>query len=337
MKADLIHIHLSQNKDRAAAVSVSWPRREAERLFIGQPACQAVAMTPLLFSLCAQAQTLAARLVLQQAAGVQATASMAERQLLTQEAGRETLRKLLLDWSQVFDGGPAATHWTAQWRSAQTLPALRALAEDFVYGEDCAHWLQRGETGWQDWLKQGASAPARWLGMLDQAQPGCVLLPPLTAGMLAANLADWLRPGGPVWQGQACEVGALAREATSLPGMLARHLRPRARLLARLLQLARWLSAESLLQAGAASLPDGALALVETARGPLLHLAALDENGSISRYRVLPPTLWHTHPEGLLRVSLGVTAAASDAEWQRQISLIDPCVAYSVSKETEYA
>jgi hypothetical protein len=38
-----------------------------------------------------------------------------------------------------------------------------------------------------------------------------------------------------------------------------------------------------------------------------------------------------------LRVSLGFLAAASAAEWQQQISLIDPCVAYSVSKETEYA
>jgi Ni,Fe-hydrogenase I large subunit len=76
---------------------------------------------------------------------------------------------------------------------------------------------------------------------------------------------------------------------------------------------------------------------VETARGPLLHLAALDAAGRISRYRVVPPTLWHAHPEGLLRVSLGVLAAASAAEWQQQISLIDPCVAYSVSKETEYA
>jgi Ni,Fe-hydrogenase III large subunit len=45
-----------------------------------------------------------------------------------------------------------------------------------------------------------------------------------------------------------------------------------------------------LLQASAASLPDGALALVETARGPLLHLAALDAAGRISRYRVVPPT-----------------------------------------------
>ncbi|WP_287877361.1 hypothetical protein [Aquitalea sp.] len=336
MKADQIRIHLSQNKDRSAAVSVSWPRSEAERLFIGQPVAQAIAMTPLLFSLCAQAQSLAARLVLQQAGGQHATASDEQRATLTLEAARETLRKLLLDWSQAFDGAPAAAEWTAQWRTAQDLPALRKLAEAFVYGEDCQHWLQRGEDGWQAWLKQGASAPARWLGMLGQAQPGCALLPPLGAGMLADNLADWLRPGGPVWQGQAREVSALAREAEQLPGLLQQGLYPRARLLARLLQLARWLTGTQL-QASAARLPDGALALVDTARGPLLHLAALDENGRISRYRVVPPTLWHAHPEGVLRVSLGFLAAASDAEWQRQISLIDPCVAYSVSKETEYA
>ncbi|BBF85953.1 hydrogenase maturation factor HoxV [Aquitalea magnusonii] len=337
MTADQIRIHLSQDKDGATAPRVSWPRREAERLFIGQPAAQAIAMTPLLFSLCAQAQSLAARLVLQQAAGQQATASDEQRATLTLEATRETLRKLLLDWSQAFDGTAAAAEWTAQWRAAQDLPSLRSLAEAFVYGEDCQHWLQRGEDGWLAWLMQGDTAPARWLRMLEQPLPGCTLLPPFGAGMLAAHLADWLRPGGPVWQGQAREVSALAREAAHLPGLLEKNLRPRARLLARLLQLARWLSGTQQLQASAACLPDGALALVDTARGPLLHLAALDENGRISRYRVVPPTLWHAHPEGVLRVSLGFLAAASDAEWQRQISLIDPCVAYSVSKETEYA
>jgi hypothetical protein len=75
MKADQIHIHLSQNKDRATAVRVSWPRMEAERLFIGQSARRrghdALAVHPV-----CQAQSLAARLVLQQAAGQHATAVM---------------------------------------------------------------------------------------------------------------------------------------------------------------------------------------------------------------------------------------------------------------------
>ena len=337
MKADQIHIRLSQNKDKTTAVRVSWPRMEAERLFIGQSVAQAEAMTPLLFTLCARAQSLAARLVLQQAAGQHATASDEQRATLTLEATRETLRKLLLDWSQAFDGAPAAAEWTAQWRTAQDLPSLRSLAEAFVYGEDCQHWLQRGEDGWQAWWQQGNTAPARWLAALSQALPGCRLLPALAADTLAGTLADWLRPGGPVWQGQAREVSALAREAEQLPGLLQQGLYPRARLLARLLQLARWLTGTQQLQASAACLPDGALALVETARGPLLHLAALDATGRISRYRVLPPTLWHAHPEGVLRVSLGFLATAPAAEWQRQISLIDPCVAYSVSKENGYA
>lgn len=336
MKADQIHIVLSQNKDSAPAVRVSWPRLEAERLFIGQSAAQAVHTTPMLFALCARAQTLAARLVLQQAAGQPVSVSPQQRGSITLEAVRETLRKLLLDWSQAFDGAAAAAHWMAQWRAAQDLPALRSLAEAMVYGEDCGHWLQGGEDGWLAWMQQGATAPARWLQQLDQPLPGCALLPALDAATLASQLADWLRPGGPVWQGQACEASALAREAEHLPGLLAAGLLARARLLARLLQLARWLNG-ALLQSSVASLPDGALALVETARGPLVHLAALDASGCISRYRVLPPTLWHAHPEGVLRVSLGFLADAPAAEWQRQISLIDPCVPYSVSKDVEYA
>ncbi|RQO73125.1 hypothetical protein DBR44_09390 [Aquitalea sp. FJL05] len=336
MKQDAIRILLSQNKDKEQAVSVSWPRLEAERVFIGQSAAQAVHTTPLLFALCARAQTLAAQLVLQQAAGLPVSVSPEQRSSITLEAVRETLRKLLLDWAQAFDGRPADAAWMARWRAARDWPALRALAEDFVYGEDCRHWLQRGEADWQEWLQQGATAPARWLQLLNQPLPACPLLPALDAAALASHLADWLRPGGPVWQGQPQEVGALAREAPQLPGLLAAGLLPQARLLARLLQLARWLDG-ALLQSSVASLADGALALVETARGPLLHLAALDASGRISRYRVVPPTLWHAHPEGVLRVSLGFLADATAAEWQRQISLIDPCVPYSVSKDVEYA
>ncbi len=336
MKADQIHIVLSQNKDKGQAVSLSWPRLEAERVFIGQSAAQAVHTTPMLFALCARAQTLAAQLVLQQAAGLPVSASPEQHRSITLEAVRETLRKLLLDWSQCFDGSPAASTWMARWRAARDLPSLRTLAEDFVYGEDCGRWLQGGEAGWLAWLERGATAPARWLQQLDQPLPGCALLPAMDAATLASQLADWLRPGGPVWQGQPQEVGALAREAPQLAGLLAAGLLPRARLLARLLQLARWLDG-ALLHSSVASLADGALALVETARGPLLHLAALDASGRISRYRVVPPTLWHAHPEGVLRVSLGFLADATAAEWQRQISLIDPCVPYSVSKDVEYA
>jgi len=333
MKPDQIRILLRQDKDSGGTASVSWPRLEAERLFIGQSAEQAEHTAPMLFSLCAQAQTLATRLVLRQAAGQTATASLREQEIITFEAARETLRKLLLDWAQVFDGHAAASHWLTQWRLAQDLPALRALAADYVYREDCDQWLQRGEAGWLEWLATADSAPARWLHGMQRPLPGCALLPALDATRLAGNLADWLRPGGPVWQGQACEVGALASEAAQLPALLADNLRPRARLLARLLKLARWLSGDTRLQASAASLPDGALALVETARGPLLHLAALDGNARISRYRVLPPTLWHAHPEGVIRVSLSALAAESAAEWQRQISLIDPCVAYRIQQD----
>jgi hypothetical protein len=111
------------------------------------------------------------------------------------------LRKLLLDWSQAFDGAPAAAQWTAQWRAAQDLPALRSLAEAFVYGEDCQHWLQRGEDGWQAWLAARQYRTGALAGHAGSGLAGLSLLPHWLPTRWP-TLADWLRPGGPVWQGK---------------------------------------------------------------------------------------------------------------------------------------
>ncbi len=335
MKIDEILIRLTQDKARGGGVSVSWPRREAERLFIGKPAGEALALTPRLFSLCAHAQTLAARLALACAAGKAAQASSQELQSLAQEAARETLRKLLTDWALAFDGKAAEPAALAAWRAAGSLSALKALAEQHVFGQACDDWLQRSEAGWLDWAAEGRMPAARWLAALTGPERGCALLPPLSAGQLANRLADWIRPGGPVWQGQPRETGALAREHRQLSRTLAAGQLARARLLARLIQLARGLNGELCLQAAAAPLPDGALALVDTARGPLTHLAALDNEGCVTRYRVIPPTAWHSHPEGLLRETLCSRLDDGEAEWRRQAALIDPCVAWRLAVENK--
>jgi len=334
MIPDLIAIHLTTGKDLPGRVAVNWQRLPVERLFIGRGAPEVLTLIPRVFTLCAQAQTLAARLALCQAEGRAARASDQELTLLSVEAARETLRKLLLDWPLAFDGAPAEAHWIAAWRAARDMSALAALAQDYVFGLPPSEWLALGESGWLAWARQGRSAAARWLTRLAVRQPGCALLPLLQASDLIAT-ADWLRSDGPCWQDQAREVGALAREAAHLPGLLAAGHLAQARLLARLLQLARWLSGQTRLEASVTPTCDGALALVNTTRGPLVHQLSLDARARVSAYRVVPPSAWHAEPRGLIWATLRAWTHACEQEWRLQVELIDPCVGFELNRQTK--
>lgn len=317
-----------------AGVRVHWPRRAPEQLFAGQPPVAALRLVPLLFTLCAAAQTLAAQLALAAAAGRDARAGDEQRAPLARESARETLRQLLLDCATAFDGVPADGNWLGRWRQARDRDALAMLAGDYVFGESPERWLARGESGWLDWIDAAPTAPAGWLARLTGRQAGCPLLPPLDAVGLARSPDDWLAPEGPTWQGDAREVGALRLEAERLPALMASGRLARARLLARLIRLARTLTGEALPATSVARLGDGALALVDTARGPLLHLAELEPGGAIRRYRVIPPTAWHSHPQGLIRRVLE-SSADDEAEWRRQLALIDPCVGVDIRRQPD--
>ncbi|MBK1643649.1 hypothetical protein CKO25_03035 [Thiocapsa imhoffii] len=69
----------------------------------------------------------------------------------------------------------------------------------------------------------------------------------------------------------------------------------------------------------------------QAARGLLVHLARLDQD-RISDYRILAPTEWNFHPEGVVAAALTALPPAPDAAWRRRaellITAIDPCVAF---------
>ncbi|BEV71637.1 MULTISPECIES: hypothetical protein [unclassified Paludibacterium] len=325
MKPDVITIELTATQ----GFRVQWQRMAAEQLFIGLPPARIYPLIPSLFSLCSQAHGLAARLALSAAAGHLREADPEELDTLTLEAVRDTLRKVLLDWSLAFEGAPADPALLEQWRLAQNLPAMAALAEEQVYGMAPATWLGLGLNGWQQWMASARVPVARWLNSLKEADAGCLLLPILNARMLSTLPLAWFDSGSPEWQGMPCEVGALAREAELLAPLMHAGQLTRARLLARLIQLARWLDGARL-AVDWAPCHGGAVALVDTARGLLLHHVVLDDAGRVAQYRIQPPTAWHTHPQGLIANTLNARRQASEAEWRRQVALIDPCVAYEM-------
>jgi len=312
---------------RHGQVSVHWPRLAAEQLFVGRTPADAIALAPRLFSLCGHAQQQAATLALAAASGQRAVADSQAQAAVQLEAIRETLRRWLLDWAPAC-GQAADPAAIAALGRAGTLQDYRQLAAYSIFGTEPAIWSQYGLAGWQQWANSSNSPAARALQPLLAAAPERV--PALqwlhSAADLAAN-PHWLAGHTPAWYGQAAETGALARYQPRLQAWLDAGHVSAARL------LARWLALAALLDGhppamDSHTLAGSGLALVETARGPLLHLATLGGDGRISHYRVLPPTLWHCHPQGCMAQA---AANGTAAQVRRRLLLIDPCVAFTLA------
>ena len=79
---------------------------------------------------------------------------------------------------------------------------------------------------------------------------------------------------------------------------------------------------------------DGSgVAQVEAARGRLIHYADIQDD-IVSCYKILAPTEWNFHPDGLIKQSL-VGAKATDSARLEElckmfIESVDPCVAYDL-------
>lgn len=100
-------------------------------------------------------------------------------------------------------------------------------------------------------------------------------------------------------------------------------------------------SHQCLSQPAAESIPEtsGGIGIghAHAARGLLLHRVELT-HGQVADYRVLAPTEWNFHPDGVVASGLagsGFIGIADDAELLRRAALyvtaVDPCVAYQLS------
>lgn len=164
-----VRLNLRLLDDAVAATSVACERPAVARLLRGQPADQAVALVPLIYSLCGKAQGIAARAALAAARG-NAIAAHVDAEALA-EAAREHAWKLFVDWPKQLALAPDEAFFVRLLRAA---PARRSE----LAGELAAHSLP--------------AAMAALLGTSD--------IDRLLAGRIAARigeLSDWLldRPG----------------------------------------------------------------------------------------------------------------------------------------------
>jgi hypothetical protein len=152
----------------------------------------------------------------------------------------------------------------------------------------------------------------------------------------------------PVWNGKPAETSALSRQRHH---PLVQDLSRRygsgllTRLAARLVELAGLPSHMTALCREMESGPVGAdapppcdagygFAQVETARGRLIHAVRLARD-KLLRFRILAPTEWNFHPQGVVAQGLKTLAPASESDMDAQarmvIEAIDPCTAYELT------
>jgi hypothetical protein len=241
--------------------------------------------------------------------------------------------------------------WRPDLAADEQLAALPDWLQHKLLACPPQHWLQ-------DWAKDGDAAAERWCrrapGPVAAAlAAGCDAaralhtatrplqplqdpqrqLPPLARAMGEAGFVH-----APTWDGHVADTGPWTRWNDPAP-QPARSAWPR--LCSRLADLLRLAAPEGdhWLATGALPLGEGrAIAWVEMARGLLLHTVALESTPAgprVADYRVLAPTDWNFHPQGLLARALVDVHAADDA---RCLALaFDPCLAFVVEPQREVA
>ncbi|MCA0327653.1 MAG: hydrogenase formation protein [Proteobacteria bacterium] len=322
------------------------------------------------FNLCGHAHHLAATLALQALEVPLDADTGTDRAELARRLRTETLaehtRRLHLDWPRLF-GDAAAQAGAAQDLQALA-PLLRATAQP-THGTSWAtlhqgqrqaldaapeHWLAQWQASPLAWLKTWSKAQDTWLARLlahalaqDVSLPAS-RVPDLRVHAHADTLYTWAREtlalpstAPPLWQGKPAHTGCWTRGAApTAPDSAALLLGAR---IAEWLRLAQPPTASSAarLAFGALRLDDArAVAWVEMARGLLLHLVQIDHPAAarVARYRIVAPTDWNFHPQGLAAQALATMAPAKrDATFgaggsavNLLMAALDPCLPFEI-------
>jgi hypothetical protein len=358
----------------------------AASAFIGRSPQETSTRLPLLFSICARAQSAACAMAFEQALGIWANPDAQGRRerAIALETLREHLWRILLDWpltlqdppersamanvigqanrilarldpaGDLFEPGidPTGRVWP---KLDDLIDPLGQLLQERVFGVAPRTWLDQVETpaALADWMRETDTPAARLLRMLVDSGESKLgdarieALPDLSDAELNTRLsgpdaANFV--ARPTWNGQPCETSPLTRRADRplLRGLVAVHghgLLPR--LAAQLVEVATCarVLAEDGTAARAAPAPRSppaagvGIGRAQAARGLLVHRVEVRDDRVLD-YRILAPTEWNFHPDGVVAKALAGLPVGPDEALRRQAELIvtavDPCVAFGL-------
>ncbi|RRJ83664.1 nickel-dependent hydrogenase large subunit [Aestuariirhabdus litorea] len=358
-----LRILLRCREERVGSVEIISTRPQISgRLLEGDRVSQALSKVPVIYSLCRQAQSLAATLAQGAIEGGEPPPGLIQQARL--EALQEHLWRFFIDLPVTLGKVPLLSPFAPirqqilqQIKALDAAPlynaplpwwqALREAVEGGLLEYRLADCCGQGLTHWQQWLASSRAPLGDMLRCLGECLPTAeapILMQPSLMGLDADALPElvtlleshegygaqpWLAGGHP-------EAGAIVRHrdhplVSALRGQGALVL---ARLVARLLEIDRLLDpAQALAMGSFARGEDGAAGWVETARGILLHRLEIRQ-GRVHRYQVVAPTEWNFHPEGPLVQAVLALPAANLERLRQQVQLIglslDPCVGFEV-------
>lgn len=310
-----------------AAVTSERPRVSAA--FWGKPVSQMLALMPLVFAVCGQAQGVAARAAVAAAQG-QALAPFIDSAVAA-EAAREHLMHLLAGADRAL---------LAMVLQGTRVPGdeARRIAADLL-GVEVETWLDRHlGNALDNWMQSQSVLAIACRGIPDVVPEGWQsrALPSLSA---LETLALWPRLDRevalmPTFQGSPAETGAWARRRAQASA-LDTDGPFRVRWLARLREWLEWCCESPTCLPGRISAeclaPGVGRSAVETARGLLLHeISVADE--TVTDLVIVAPTEWNFHPRGVLASWLQGDVAPALVE--AAIRALDPCVPAKVVRES---
>ena len=234
---------------------------------------------------------------------------------------------------------------------------LEALIDVSIFNGRLADFqVLMSEAQLHDWLKQNDTLPANLLNYLysrnwaASGQNAIACLPELDADSLnrqmqQEDLTTFSR--APHWQGRCFETTPLNRQRLQplVAELLSRYgnglivrmlgcLLEVALIPRQLRQLFAPIKNAGVLPADNAPSNGIGLAQVQAARGLLIHRLELRQ-GRVYDYRLIAPTEWNFHPEGVVAQGLKQLRAEDSNDLRRQaelfINAIDPCVQYALN------
>ncbi len=354
----------------------------AERLAAGQTVERLPGLLSSLFSLCGSSHRLCSTMAIAAASGDDASPPDADAigESLRRETAAEHVRRISLDWPRQLAPESLENNFQAKAvASLQTCPLLKRAADntmDWVGVRAWVHqqylhmapaaWLEQWQAGGASWLREWSRSTSSWLTQLLRSVADddvlletrdMVLLKPHQAsrqGISALATAMALEPDftlRPQWHGRCAHTGSWSRlrdtnlAPASAYGLLGSRLAELVRLCLTHENANERATGRHWLSWGhQATGRDQGVAWVEMARGLLLHQVQLDpaKPGHILSCRVLAPTDWNFHSEGIAAKAIAELNPEAD-ETPRRVALLmaalDPCVTYQIDtgEETQHA
>jgi hypothetical protein len=348
----------------------------SDRLGRGQATQALPTLVSSLFSLCGQAHRWCSQLALH-AADPRLCPDLRELPaVLQRETALEHVRRFGLDWprqlaqpddaltARVLDALRRCPLMQPTAAPAALWPAMRDWLSAECLQQEPAEWLDDWRAAGTDGLQRWSLRSSGWLAaLLRCAREADVPLPLLAVNALrpqaeehslrAVGAALATKPGfaiRPQWNGQCAHTGTWSRlhDDVSPPPATAWGL-----LGSRIAELVRLCLPDEPRSSGQHWLAWGAiatghgkgLAWVEMARGLLIHQVELDSHGLVAACRVIAPTEWNFHPEGLAAQAVSAITGSPE-QMDRSVRLVmaalDPCVPFSIeptesSQEMQHA